>query len=338
MLLGGRTVNLAALALLTAHLALALWAALAAPLRERCALAVRATGANGSLRWELRDPGAVYVWGGANNATLAADAPCRHAVVQHIPPGLLDGDEALHGRVRAVAGARDCRAYLWSAQARSALLAWLLYVAFVYLRQERRMFGICRNDADFLSPGGYTLNYAAAALAAVVGHGPYTKLARLMCELSARRRALAVNFRLDPLGCAWRRPGLLLPLLAEGLARLGARIAAASSVGITHAPCAAAYPLYLKIWAWVHVALFAGLELVSLLYRKPARRRGGSAVAGDGGDGGESGIRKVCVNCCSTLLAGLLVKALYLAAIVGGVIALLHYEHNLRLRLLGAQT
>ncbi|CAA06080.1 glycoprotein K [Bovine herpesvirus type 1.1] len=332
MLLGGRTVNLAALALLTAHLALALWVALAARC-QRCAC-VRATARNGSLRWELRSPGAVYVWGGANNATLAADAPCRHAVVQHIPPGLLDGDEALHGRVRAVAGARDCRAYLWCAQARGGLLAWLLYVAFVYLRQERRMFGLCRNDADFLSPGGYTLNYAAAALAAVVGHGPYTKLARLMCELSARRRALAVDFRLDPLGCAWR-PRAALPLLAEGFARLGARIAAAGSVGITH-PCAAAYPLYLKIWAWVHVALFAGLELVSLLYRKP-RRRGGTC-AGDGGDGGESGIRKVCVNCCSTLLAGLLVKALYLAAIVGGVIALLHYEHNLRLRLLGAQT
>nr|WHT50046.1 envelope glycoprotein K [Bovine alphaherpesvirus 5]WHT50121.1 envelope glycoprotein K [Bovine alphaherpesvirus 1]WHT50207.1 envelope glycoprotein K [Bovine alphaherpesvirus 1]WHT50295.1 envelope glycoprotein K [Bovine alphaherpesvirus 1] len=331
MLLGGRTANLAALALLTAHLALALWAALAAPLRERCVLA---SGANGSLRWELRDPGAVYVWGGADNATRAVDAPCLHALVRRIPPGLLDGDEALHGRVRAVAGARDCRAYLWSAQARGALLAWLLYVAFVYLRQARRMFGLCRNDADLLSPGGYTLNYAAAALAAVAGHGPYTKLARLMCELSARRRALAADFRLDPLGCAWRHPGLLLPLAAEGLARLGARVAAAGSVGVAHAPCAAAYPMYLKIWAWVHVAAFAALELVSLLYRKPPRRRAGGGAAGDG----ESGIRKVCVNCCSTLLAGLLVKALYLAAIVGGVVALLHYEHSLRLQLLGAQT
>ncbi|AVT50596.1 envelope glycoprotein K [Cervid alphaherpesvirus 3] len=334
MLLGGRTVNLAALALLTAHLALAMWAALAAPLRERCVLAARAGGANGSLRWELRDPGAVYVWGGAGNATRAVDAPCLHAVVRHVPPPLLDGDEALHGRVRAVAGARDCRAYLWSAQARGALLAWLLYVAFVYLRQERRMFGLCRNEADLLSPGGYTLNYAAAALAALADHGPYTKLARLMCELSARRRALAADFRLDPLGCAWRHPGLLLPLAAEGLARLGARLAAAGSVGVAHAPCAAAYPLYLKVWAWVHVAAFAGLELASLLYRKPARRRGGAAAAGEGG---ESGVRKVCVNCCSTLLAGLLVKALYLAAIVGGVIALLHYEHSLRLQLLGAR-
>ncbi|AVT50726.1 envelope glycoprotein K [Cervid alphaherpesvirus 2] len=332
MLLGGRTANLAALALLTAHLALALWAALAAPLRARCALAARdaAADGNGSLRWELRDPAAVYVWGGAGNASAAAvDPACLPLVARRLPPRLLADDEALRGRVRAVAAARDCRAYLWAAQARAALLAWLLYVAFVYLRQERRMFGLCRGEADFLSPGGYTLNYAAAALAAVANRGPYTKLARLMCELSLRRRALAADFRRDPISCAWRSPGLLLPLAAEGLARLGARLAVASGVGLAHAPCALAYPLYLRVWAWLCVVAFAALELASLLYRKPARPRGG-------GEGGESGLRKVCVNCCSTLLAGLLVKALYLAAIVGGVVALLHYEHSLRLRLMGA--
>ncbi|QBM10847.1 Envelope glycoprotein K [Caprine alphaherpesvirus 1] len=336
MLLGGRTANLAALALLAAHLGVALWAALAAPLPERCVLAVRGAGAadNSSLRWELRDPAAVYVWGGAGNASAAgaADAPCLRAVARRLPPGLLDGDEALRARVRSVAGARDCRAFLWSVPARTALLAWLLYVAYVYLRQERRMFGLCRAEADFLNPGGYTLNYAAAAVAAVLGRGPYTKLARLLCELSVRRRALAGAFRLDPVGCAWRHPGALGPLAAESLARLGARLAAASSASVAHAPCASAYPAYLKAWSWAFVVGFAGLELASLLYRKPARRPRASA---GGCAGAESGLKKVCVNCCSTLLAGLLVRALYLGAIVGGVIALLHYEHNLRLRLLG---
>ncbi|RXF20388.1 hypothetical protein EG865_15235, partial [Enterococcus faecalis] len=83
----------------------------------------------------------------------------------------------LRDRARVVYARRDCRAYLWDVHFRLAALAWLLYAAFVYARQERRMFGPFRDPAEFLTPEKYTLNYAASVLAATVIGCSYTKFA-----------------------------------------------------------------------------------------------------------------------------------------------------------------
>ncbi|UNQ77239.1 gK [Suid alphaherpesvirus 1] len=308
MLLGGRPLHLLVLGVMGAYAGLGAYYATVARLPHPVVYAALPLGEHaggGAPDWEAFNATAIYV---GPNETGA------------LSPELRD-------RARVVYARRDCRAYLWDVHFRLAALAWLLYAAFVYARQERRMFGPFRDPAEFLAPEKYTLNYAASVLAATVIGCSYTKFAWYMAELATRRAALSRDLREDPITLAHRHPTLIALILLEIGLRLGARMALFTTLGVTRAPCALVFPLYARALVWLFVLAVGALELLAATLPHIARVSGATAPPARA-DGGRAALG-VCGACCSTVLAGIFAKALYLLLLVGGVLLFLHYERHI---------
>ncbi|ASW27052.1 envelope glycoprotein K [Beluga whale alphaherpesvirus 1] len=328
---GGRPAHVATLGLMTANVGFLVAVAIYAPLAHTCVYATRDHGPTpGPLTWGPYDTSVLYF---ANLSSMAAtmtafDGPCDVAAINASYASVIHGP--LVARAKTVFGARNCRARLWREQLKWMAVAWLLYATFVYLRQERSMFGVFRDERALTPATLYTLNYAAGVMAATVLRLPYTKFARLLCEFEAVRRAACYEFRVDPVTFLWHHATAGLLLAAEFAARLGARVIATLTIVIVDPPCAQAFPLYVRIVEWVFLGVVLCVEVTDALYSATPR------PARDGDARAQAGSTQLCINCCSTLVAGVVMKLVYVGAIVGGIALLLHYEHRAQVRLFGA--
>ncbi|RXF38303.1 hypothetical protein EG864_15955, partial [Enterococcus faecalis] len=78
---------------------------------------------------------------------------------------------------------------------------------------------------------------------------------------------------------------------------------------------------------WLFVLVVGALELLAATLPHIARVSGATAPPARA-DGGRAALG-VCGACCSTVLAGIFAKALYLLLLVGGVLLFLHYERHI---------
>ncbi|QPI70116.1 envelope glycoprotein K [Equid herpesvirus 6] len=338
MLVGGRLVHLAALGLITAYAVFTVWYTLSSGLNHTCVYAtVPLNNPNATTAtWGVFNATVVYAYPEAGTRRFSDglsgfDHVCRGGWINESSLEVLRTWNGLHEKVRIVLGTRNCHAYLWNVHLRMIAVAWLLYVTFMSLRQERRLLGPLRNPNEFLPPTGYTLNYAAYAIANTVLRTHYTKFARLLCEATLRRTALSRKLKTDPLGFLCESPGAAVLMALEYATHFIARLVAVGTVSLVHTPCAQTYPLYVKIASWTFVVAMTALEVVAILYSKPAKEDGGGQCHAQP----PGGVRGVLVSCCSAVLANLFIKMVYLLAIVGAVAILLHYEHRIQISLLG---
>lgn len=124
--------------------------------------------------------------------------------------------------------------------------AWLIYIAFLCLRQERRLLGPFRNQNEFLSPTGYTFNYATYTLATTVLKTHYTKFALLLCEASLRRVALSRTFKRDPIGFLCEHSAALALIGLEVGTHFVARLLVVGTVTLVHTPALRYTPFILN--------------------------------------------------------------------------------------------
>ncbi|AIL02923.1 envelope glycoprotein K [Equid alphaherpesvirus 3] len=338
MLIGGRLAHLAALGLITTYAVFTVWYTLSSGLNHTCVYAtVQLDNPNATTAtWGVYNATVVYAYPEAgarrfSDGLSGFDHVCRDSWINETSLDVLRTMKGLREKVRIVLGTRNCHAYLWNVHLRMIAAAWLLYVAFMSLRQERRLLGPFRDQNEFLPPTGYTLNYATYAIANTVLGTHYTKVARLLCEAALRRTALSRKLKTDPLGFLCESPCAAVLMGLEYAVHFLARLVAVGTVSLVHTPCAQTYPLYVKIASWTFVVAMTALEAVAILYNKPTK----------GVDYDQhppqhaSGLRGVLVSCCSAVLANLFIKMVYLLAIVGAVAILLHYEHRIQISLLG---
>ncbi|AII81339.1 membrane protein [Equid alphaherpesvirus 1] len=338
MLLGGRTAYLSVLGLITAYAAFTIWYTLTAQLHNPCVYATVSIDSNDGIaaKWEVYNSTIVYAYpeNGAkrfSDGLSGFDYVCRENWVNESKLDVLKNMKELHDKVRIVVGTRNCRAYLWSVQLQMITGAWLIYIAFLCLRQERRLLGPFRNQNEFLSPTGYTFNYATYTLATTVLKTHYTKFALLLCEASLRRVALSRTFKRDPIGFLCEHSAALALIGLEVGTHFVARLLVVGTVTLVHTPCSQIYPIYLKLASWGFVVAVTIVEIVAIIYEKPPKT-GSSA---NPPTPATHGVKGLCTSCCSTVLANLCGKLVYLLLVIGAVSILLHYEQRIQIGLLG---
>ncbi|QBN85173.1 envelope glycoprotein K-like protein [Phocid alphaherpesvirus 1] len=340
MLFGGKTSHLTILGFITIYAIFTVWYSMQTNTINKCVYATLPINHQGlsNFSWSIHNNSLIYAL--VSNRDFSEtdglsgyDYICRKDLAME--EKIRDiGDESVRNRVRIVLGTRNCQAYIWCVHLKLITITWLLYIAFIYMRQERRMFGPFRNYNEFIIPSGYTLNYTTRVVSKTLLNCYYTKFARLLCEVSMQRQSLSSSFRIDPISFIWKKPYIGIMIMIETALHLSARIILMGTIGLVYTPCAQTYPLYVKIVSCFFVFIVFMIEIIAMFYKKTNKENEQSKQ----NISNVSGSRGIFTSCCSTLLAGLLSKLFYISIIIGAVIILLHYEQRIQINLFGENT
>ncbi|AAU88120.1 envelope glycoprotein K [Cercopithecine alphaherpesvirus 2] len=235
-------------------------------------------------------------------------------------------------RVVVVHEAVNCLAALWDTQVRLVATSWFLYLAFVALYQRRCMFGVVSPAHKMVAPATYLLNYAGRVVSSVLLRYPYTKLTRLLCELSVQRQSLVEIFEADPVTFLYHRPAIGTAVACEILLRLASQGLIVSTAVVPWGACAIAYPMFLNIITWCFTSAILLAELYFVI-------RGDSAPPGP--EKGprppkRGGLAGVCGRCCSIILSGIAVRLCYVAVVAVVVVVAFRYEQEIQRRIFDA--
>ncbi|BAP00733.1 envelope glycoprotein K [Pteropodid alphaherpesvirus 1] len=231
--------------------------------------------------------------------------------------------------VMYVCEAVNCLRSLWYTEMRLIVASWFMYLAFVALYQRRRMFGVVSPAQKMVAPATYLLNYAGRIVSSVLLKFPYTKITRLLCELSVQRQSLVQLFEADPITFLYHRPTIGCIVGCEILLRLGAQGLIMGTALVTWGECAITYPLFLSIATWCFVSIITLLEMYAMLRKVGSPPHATPAATSTR----KSGLRSICGRCCSIILSGIAVRLCYVAIVAVVVIIVLHYEQEIQRRL-----
>ncbi|SCL76916.1 envelope glycoprotein K [Spheniscid alphaherpesvirus 1] len=253
---------------------------------------------------------------------------------------LLNDTAEVRKRMLIVLGSKDCLSYLWKDHLGCLVTAWTLYTVFWCLRSQRRMFGVMRDRRELIHPSKYALNYTTRVMSCTLQKCRYTKMARFMCEMATHRDVLCTTFSEDPISFMFSKPLSGILILTELIIHTIAQCVVVKFVEVAQVPCSNVFPNYVSIVTWCVVATIAIIETVSLFCQSSSgqisRKIGQSAEDNTGtSNSNKGGIGAVFTNCCATIMSGIIMKTLHMAALVGLVILLLKYEQSLQARLLG---
>ncbi|QPO25187.1 envelope glycoprotein K [Bovine alphaherpesvirus 2] len=296
---------------------------------HRCVYAVTPAGApNGSrVEWVRRNESMVFITRPQAGRGDRGQTEICYATLISGESVSTPGMSADSGpRVMHVHAAINCLEVLWHTQLRLILIGAFAYLASAALHQRRCMFGVASPAHKMVAPATYLLNYAARIMSSVMLRYPYTKIARLLCELSVRRQSLVSLFEADPITFLYHRPTIGLALGGELLFRLAAQGIFFGTALIPRGECANAYPLFLTIMTWCFVATIALAEAYAMI--KPSSKAPEKPGASKHG-----GLYRICNRCCSTILSGLAIRLCYVAVVVGVVIVALQYEREIQRRI-----
>ncbi|ALL26038.1 envelope glycoprotein K [Canid alphaherpesvirus 1] len=336
MLFGGKLSHITILVIITAYSIFTLWYSMHTNTINKCVYATIPLDHQSyyNYSWSVHNTSLIYAL--ANNGDFSKtdglsgyDYICRKDLAMEIKIRNIE-DINVRKRVRIVFGTRNCQAYIWCVQLKLITITWLLYIAFIYMRQERRMFGPFRDYSEFIIPSGYTLNYTTRVISKTILNCYYTKFARLLCEVSMQRQSLSSSFKEDPISFLFKNKYIGILIMIETVIHLIARIILMGTIGLIYTPCAQTYPLYVKIMSCMFVFIVFTIEIVSMFYKKSNKNKTEANTRSES--------RGIFTNCCSTLLAGLLSKLFYILIIIGAVIILLHYEQRIQINLFGENT
>lgn len=305
----------------------------ASPL-HRCIYAVRPAGAHNDT---------ALVWMKINQTLLFLGPPtappggawtpharvCYANIIEGRAVSLPAIPGAMSRRVMNVHEAVNCLEALWDTQMRLVVFGWFLYLAFVALHQRRCMFGVVSPAHSMVAPATYLLNYAGRIVSSVFLQYPYTKITRLLCELSVQRQTLVQLFEADPVTFLYHRPAVGVIVGCELLLRFVALGLIVGTALISRGACAITHPLFLTITTWCFVSIIALTELYFILRRGSAPKNAEPAAP----RGRSKGWSGVCGRCCSIILSGIAVRLCYIAVVAGVVLVALRYEQEIQRRL-----
>nr|AWW11907.1 UL53 [Human alphaherpesvirus 1] len=327
--------HLSTVVLITAYGLVLVWYTVfgASPL-HRCIYAVRPTGTNNdtALVWMKMNQTLLFLGapthppngGWRNHAHICyANLIAGRVVPFQVPP------DAMNRRIMNVHEAVNCLETLWYTRVRLVVVGWFLYLAFVALHQRRCMFGVVSPAHKMVAPATYLLNYAGRIVSSVFLQYPYTKITRLLCELSVQRQNLVQLFETDPVTFLYHRPAIGVIVGCELMLRFVAVGLIVGTAFISRGACAITYPLFLTITTWCFVSTIGLTELYCILRRGPAPKNADKAAA----LGRSKGLSGVCGRCCSIILSGIAVRLCYIAVVAGVVLVALHYEQEIQRRL-----
>ncbi|AQS79163.1 envelope glycoprotein K [Ateline alphaherpesvirus 1] len=347
--LGGHGHCLSLVLIAAYALALAWYAIAGLADARRCVYAVSPPDPPGGagLTWTTLNHSALFVFrpesrfDGAGDPASAAladretDRSCLADVIDGRSLSALDGAGDAGRRLVLVRATRNCLRPIWFVRLRMVAVAWFLYALFVTLHQRRRMFGVVSPPHVPIAPATYLLNYASRIVSSVMRSYPYTKVARLMCELSLQRQALTQIFEADPITFLHHRPAVGAAVCCETLCRLAAQGLLVGSALVPRGECRRAYPLFLSLLTWGFVGAVAIVEACHGWWwwrrRSAARRKEADDCAGRAAR--PSGLSRMCGRCCATVLSGIVMRLVYLVTVVAVVIVALRYEQDIQRRL-----
>ena len=340
MFIGGKPSHIIILTLITTYAVFTVWYSIHANTINKCVYAtVPLDGPSiKNFSWTVYNTSLIYVLSSSGNyanydGLSGYDYICRKDLALEPKISAIEGDENVKRRMRIVMGTRNCQAYLWCVHLKLITITWIFYITFMFLRHERRIFGPFRDRCEFIHPAGYTLNYTTRVISQTLLHCHYTEFARLMCEVSIQRQFLSQQFKIDPVTFLYKHPYIAIFIAVETAMHLTAKVVLMGTVALVYTPCAQTYPLYVKILAWIFVSAVFLVDVIAIFYNRPQKPKEGSEDAVSRSRGGTNGI---FTNCCSTILAGLMVKIFYVSIIIGAVVVLLRYEQRIQINLFGS--
>ncbi|ARS01766.1 envelope glycoprotein K [Macacine alphaherpesvirus 1] len=329
--------HLTTLCLVTAYgLVLGWYVVFGASAAHRCIYAVRPAGASNETApaWMRMNKSLLFLSGGRAPAEDPRDptALCRGDVIGGHAVSLPPESGGAGLRVMIVQEAVNCLAALWDTQVRLVAVSWFLYLAFATLHQRRRMFGVVSPAHKMVAPATYLLNYAGRVVSSVLLRYPYTKITRLLCELSVQRQSLVAIFEADPVTFLYHRPAIGTAVGCEILLRVASQGLIASTAIVPWGACAVAYPLFLNIitWCFVSAILLAELYFVMRGESPPPGPEKGPRPPRRGGLAG------ICGRCCSIILSGIAVRLCYVAVVAVVVVVAFRYEQEIQRRIFDA--
>ncbi|AFR32498.1 envelope glycoprotein K [Leporid alphaherpesvirus 4] len=297
---------------------------------HRCVYAVTpASAPNGSAtkEWVRNNKSMVFIARNAHGKPRGGHSDVCYAMLMSSDSVSGPDVEEMSGpRLMHVHDAVNCLEQLWHTQMLLILAGAFAYVASSALYQRRCMFGVVSPAHKMVAPATYLLNYASRIVSSVALKYPYTKIARLLCELSVRRRSLVMLFEADPITFLYHRPSIGVALCEELLLRLAAQGMIFGTALIARGECSKAYPPFLTIVTWCFVVAIALSETYAMLVHAPKPQA-------DPAPGRRSSAYRICSRCCSTILAGLAVRLCYIFVVVSIVIIALQYERKIQQRI-----
>ncbi|AIA09548.1 envelope glycoprotein K [Macacine alphaherpesvirus 1] len=300
---------------------------------HRCIYAVRPVGAGNDTApaWMRTNKSLLFLSGGRPAAEDPRDptALCRGDVIGGHAVSLPSAPPGSGPRVMIVHEAVNCLAALWDTQVRLIAVSWFLYLAFVTLHQRRCMFGVVSPAHKMVAPATYLLNYAGRVVSSVLLRYPYTKITRLLCELSVQRQSLVEIFEADPVTFLYHRPAIGTAVGCEILLRVASQGLIASTAIVPWGACTIAYPLFLNIitWCFVSAILLAEAYFVARGDSAPPGSEKGPRPPKRGGLAG------ICGRCCSIILSGIAVRLCYVAIVAVVVVVAFRYEQEIQRRI-----
>nr|QCA43652.1 ORF5 [Human alphaherpesvirus 3] len=329
--LGIKTEHFIIMCLLSGHAVFTLWYTARVKFEHECVYATTVIN-GGPVVWGSYNNSLIYVTF-VNHSTFldglsGYDYSCRE--------NLLSGDTMvktaistpLHDKIRIVLGTRNCHAYFWCVQLKMIFCAWFVYGMYLQFRRIRRMFGPFRSSCELISPTSYSLNYVTRVISNILLGYPYTKLARLLCDVSMRRDGMSKVFNADPISFLYMHKGVTLLMLLEVIAHISSGCIVLLTLGVAYTPCALLYPTYIRILAWVVVCTLAIVELISYVRPKPTKDNHLNHI-------NTGGIRGICTTCCATVMSGLAIKCFYIVIFAIAVVIFMHYEQRVQVSLFG---